>query len=80
MTEKPIRIQLEFTANEDPAFGQIDAAAVPRQGDLIRTPHGLYQVGKILFDNINVKTGCLITAILSPSQYQIPSARPKVKK
>jgi hypothetical protein len=80
MTEKPIRVQLEFTTDEDPDFGQIETVAVPRQGDLIRTPHGLYQVDQILFDNINVKIGCLVTAIVSPTQYQIPSARPQVRK
>jgi hypothetical protein len=80
MTEKNITVQLEFTADEDPDFGEIKTVSVPRSGDLIRTPHGLYQVDKILFDNINVKMGCLVTAIVSPSQYQIPSAKPKVRK
>jgi hypothetical protein len=80
MTDKPIRVELLFIANEDPTLGAIQTVTEPRPGDLVRTPHGMYQVDRILFDNGNLQMGCVRYAILSPSQYQMPSASPKVKR
>lgn len=77
MTEKPIRVELEFTSDEDPELGNINTVALPRAGDLIRTPHNIYQVDRILFNNINVKMGCVVTAVVSP--YSAPESLGKTE-
>lgn len=75
-----IRIELEYTSEEDPELGSIQTSVVPRPGDLVRTPKGVYQVEKIFFDNINIQMGCILYAILSPSQYQIPADHPDTEQ
>ncbi len=66
MSREKFPISLTYTSKEDPGLDGMQVYALPRVGDLIRTPTGKYKVIEVLFDNINVEQGCNIEVIISP--------------